>query len=40
MRERFEEHLGHVEFETSEGRGFEVRGFMPAPLGPTPKAIS
>jgi signal transduction histidine kinase len=31
MRERFEEHLGHVEFEAHEGRGFEVRGFMPIP---------
>jgi signal transduction histidine kinase len=29
MRERFEEHLGHVEFETHEGSGFEVRGFIP-----------
>jgi signal transduction histidine kinase len=29
MRERFEEHLGHVEFETHEGSGFEVRGFLP-----------
>jgi len=35
MRERFEEHLGHVEFETHEGRGFEVRGFIP-----TPQAVS
>jgi len=31
MRERFEEHLGHVEFETHEGSGFEVRGFLPLP---------
>jgi len=31
MRERFEEHLGHVEFETHEGSGFEVRGFLPIP---------
>jgi signal transduction histidine kinase len=41
MRERFEEHLGHVEFETGEGSGFEVRGFMPARLGsPAPQAAS
>ena len=29
MRERFQEHAGRVEFEGGEGRGFEVRGFMP-----------
>ena len=31
MRERFQEHAGHVEFQAGEGRGFEVRGFMPLP---------
>jgi signal transduction histidine kinase len=31
MRERFEEYLGHVEFEAHEGRGFEIRGFLPIP---------
>jgi signal transduction histidine kinase len=30
MRERFEEHSGRVEFDGAAGRGFEVRGFMPA----------
>jgi len=29
MRERFEEHAGHVEFAGSDGGGFEVHGFMP-----------
>lgn len=29
MRERFEEHGGHVEFSTEAGRGFAVRAFMP-----------
>jgi signal transduction histidine kinase len=29
MRERFQEHAGHIDFEGGEGRGFEVRGFMP-----------
>jgi signal transduction histidine kinase len=31
MRERFQEHAGHVEFQAGENRGFEVRGFMPLP---------
>jgi signal transduction histidine kinase len=31
MRERFAEYAGSVEFEAGEGRGFEVRGFMPTP---------
>jgi signal transduction histidine kinase len=31
MRERFEEHAGHVEFTAREGTGFEVHGFMPTP---------
>jgi signal transduction histidine kinase len=31
MRERFEEHSGHVEFRSEHGRGFEVHGFMPKP---------
>ena len=29
MRERFEEYSGRVEFSSAEGRGFEVRAFMP-----------
>ena len=29
MRERFEEYSGRVEFSSVEGRGFEVRAFMP-----------
>jgi hypothetical protein len=29
MRERFAEHAGHVEVSCAEGRGFEVRGFLP-----------
>lgn len=29
MRERFEAHAGRVEFASGEGRGFEVRAFMP-----------
>jgi signal transduction histidine kinase len=31
MRERFEEYAGRIEFSSSAGRGFEVRGFMPRP---------
>jgi signal transduction histidine kinase len=31
MRERFEEHAGHVEFGWGEGTGFRVRGFLPMP---------
>lgn len=31
MRERFEQHAGHVTFEAGDGGGFEVHGFMPAP---------
>jgi len=31
MRERFEDCGGRVEFHGGEGRGFEVRGFMPRP---------
>ncbi len=31
MRERFEQHAGHVEFTASRGTGFEVRGFLPTP---------
>jgi signal transduction histidine kinase len=30
MRERFEQHAGHVEFG-SDGSGFQVRGFLPLP---------
>jgi signal transduction histidine kinase len=29
MRERFDEYSGRVEFSSAEGRGFEVRAFMP-----------
>jgi signal transduction histidine kinase len=29
MRERFEEYSGRVEFSSAQGRGFEVRAFMP-----------
>jgi signal transduction histidine kinase len=32
MRERFEEHAGHVEAESAAGRGFEVRAFLPRPF--------
>lgn len=31
MRERFEECAGRVEFRSTLGQGFEVRGFMPKP---------
>jgi signal transduction histidine kinase len=31
MRERFEEYAGRVEVQSSNGRGFEVRAFMPRP---------
>jgi signal transduction histidine kinase len=31
IRERFEEYAGRVEFESTSGRGFQVRGFMPRP---------
>jgi len=31
MRERFEEYAGRVDFRASDGRGFEVHGFMPKP---------
>lgn len=31
MRERFEEHAGHVRFQAAENGGFEVHGFMPTP---------
>jgi signal transduction histidine kinase len=31
MRERFAEYAGRVEFDASDGHGFEIRGFMPAP---------
>jgi signal transduction histidine kinase len=31
MRERFEQYAGHVEFTTSPGTGFEIRGFLPTP---------
>jgi signal transduction histidine kinase len=31
MRERFEEHAGHVEFGWGKGTGFQVRGFLPLP---------
>jgi len=34
MRERFEALGGRIELHSSEGRGFEVRGIMPA-RGPT-----
>jgi signal transduction histidine kinase len=30
MRERFEELAGHVDFSTAPGKGFEVRGVLPA----------
>jgi signal transduction histidine kinase len=29
MRERFEQHAGHIEFASARGCGFEVHGFMP-----------
>jgi signal transduction histidine kinase len=38
MRERFEEHAGHVEVMTQLGRGFEVRGFMPGEAPPPVRA--
>ena len=31
MRERFEEYAGRVDSRASDGRGFEVHGFMPKP---------
>jgi signal transduction histidine kinase len=31
MRERFEEHAGHVEFGWGKDAGFQVRGFLPTP---------
>ena len=31
MRERFEALGGRIELRSSEGRGFEVNGFMPTP---------
>lgn len=31
MRERFEQHAGHVEFSAGPGTGFEIRGFLPTP---------
>jgi signal transduction histidine kinase len=33
MRERFEEYAGRIEVESSRGRGFEVRAFMPRAFG-------
>jgi signal transduction histidine kinase len=33
MRERFEEHAGHVEFGWGQGAGFRVHGFLPLPAG-------
>jgi signal transduction histidine kinase len=35
MRERFEEYAGRVDVQSSAGRGFEVRAFMPASLDAT-----
>jgi signal transduction histidine kinase len=31
MRERFEQHAGHVDFQWGPGSGFHVRGFLPLP---------
>jgi signal transduction histidine kinase len=31
MRERFEEYAGRIDFTSTAGHGFEVRGFMPRP---------
>jgi signal transduction histidine kinase len=35
MRERFEEHAGHVDVTTAPGLGFEVRGFLPRSATPS-----
>ena len=32
MRERFEEYAGRIEVQSSAGRGFEVRAFLPRPF--------
>jgi signal transduction histidine kinase len=36
MRERFEEHAGRVDVESTSGGGFEVHAFMPKPGVPSP----
>jgi signal transduction histidine kinase len=33
MRERFEEHAGHVDYSGAPGSGFRVHGFLPMPAG-------